>query len=249
MDIFSLNIVDFIIIICFIAAMLSGYRNGFLGGLIRIFGSIVGLIAAFKYYSFLTGWAERQFQASEQLYQFLKEHIVLPQSVSQLQITLPTLSVGEYLEKIPLPPGLKAQLAAYLQGLGDAVNKEAAALLGDILHRFLTEAVINGLAFILIWFMIDGALQLIASLFSRFLRHSVLGSFDRLGGLLLGAVLTTLTLTILLGLATPLLNVADLAKPSFLSGVINTIGEARLVPFFTMLFSFLAARIGQLLPL
>jgi len=244
-----LNIVDLIIIGFFIIGMLSGYRKGFLGSLVGIFSSIIGLVAAYKYYSLLTGWADRQYQATEKLNQFLREHLVLPQPVSQIEITLPATGLGEYLDKLSLPATLKTQLSAYLQKLAETVSEQASALLGDILHQFIAAVVINGLAFIIIWFVVDRIIMLSALLFSRFIKDSFLGGFDRLGGLFLGFILTALTLTIVVGLATPLLNLADMAEPSLLSAVIKNIGEARLVPCFASLFSFLSTKVIQLLPL
>lgn len=244
-----MNIVDYIIIGLFLIGMVNGFRKGFLGSLVGIFGSIVGLITAYKCYPYLTGWADHQFQVLERLNRFLQEGLVLPQSVAKLKIALPTQGLADYLDKITLPAALKTQLIVYLQGLEETVGPQASSLLGDILHRFLATVIINGLAFLIIWFVITGFFQVIAALFSRMTQHSILGGLDRVGGLLLGAALTALTLTIMLGLAAPLLNAADLAEPSFFSGVFKTIGEAWLVPYFISLYSFFAARVGQILTL
>lgn len=241
-----MNIVDYIIIGVFIIGMASGFRRGFLGSLVGIFGSLIGLVTAYKFYPQLTAWADQAFQASEKFGLFLREYLVLPQAVSRLKIALPTENLAGYLDRTDLPAAVKTQLGSYLQGLTDAVGQDAPALLGDMLHQFLATVIINALAFMILWFVVSSFIRLFAVLFSRLIEHSVFGSFDRLAGMLLGAALTALTLTIVLGLAAPLLNVANLAEPSFFSGILQTIGEARLVPYFIMLFSFFAERIAEM---
>ena len=61
-----MNIVDIILLICFIPALIQGFRKGFISQIIGIVSIIAGSLISFKGASALGEWMAQYFTASEQ---------------------------------------------------------------------------------------------------------------------------------------------------------------------------------------
>ncbi len=243
-----MNIVDLLIFIFLLVGIINGYRKGFFASLVGIVGSLIGLVVAYHNYASLTQWVNKQYGVIEILGGYFNKHLVLPQTVSQFRldnISLPNLAA--YLEKVDLPDSFHAQILVYLEKLQATLALPVSTGLGDIIHQFLATIIVNGIAFILIWFVVNMLINFIALTLTRLAKGTLLGGINHVGGMALGLVLTVLTLTILIGLISPLINLADLAEPSLFSVVLNSFSESKSVPYFVDLFAIVSEKIVNLL--
>lgn len=245
-----MNIVDILIIGFLLMGSLIGYKRGLLGSIVGLFSSLIGLFVAYKYYLNLGQWFNTQYQLQAKVGEFLNDNLVLPQAVSQFEVKaihLPNIST--YLDKIEIPITLKSQLVNYLSVLNTETLWQSGTTLGDILHQYVASAIINGLSFLLIWFIVDRGIMLVSLLYSRVINNTVLGGFDRTGGLIIGSAVSVLAITIIIGVISPLLNMADMADNTLFAAVMKTLGESKLVPHFTFLFTIITDKVSNLINL
>jgi len=243
----NFNLIDLLLIVFLLIGLIKGYKKGLLSSLVGLGSSILGLFIAIKTHSFLVEWLEAQYQSVSKLALYFGERLSLSEAVSEWQIgTLPLAEPSTAWESLQLPEILKAQLLEFSQGMSESFRLAAEASIGDVLYLFLANIVLNLLAIILIWFVINKGLCLMAYFFTSLTKDTFLGSINRIGGVCVGLLIRVLILTIIIGLSNPLFNVAPHTEPSFLSAVLMTISEARLIPCFTLLFSILT---GQMLTL
>ena len=243
-----MNLVDFLIILLLLLGVINGYRKGFFGTLVGIFSSICGLLAAYHYYPVLIQWADEKFGIVAILDGYFKEHLVLPQVVNQFKVdslNLPRLN--EVLNLVQLPPSLHAQLLSYIDKIQATLTLPTSLGLGEVIHQFLATIITNAIAFVLIWFIVDMLINLIATALTRLTNGTVLGGINHLGGMAMGFVLTIFTLTILIGLISPLFHLADVVESSVFSAVLNTISEAQTVPYFMELYTAVSGKLVNLL--
>lgn len=245
-----MNIVDLILMGVLVLGAIGGYQKGFVGSIIGLAGSILGLVIAYNYYPLLTDWFNSQFQVQDKLLEFFKTHLVLPQAVSQFKIpAFPFADISKYLDNLDFAVSLKNQVLVFLQKLESGLVSYTQAALADVLHQVLTKFILNSLSFVLIWIVVERSFSLLHLLYSRFIRNTLLGTYDRLAGSLLGLFVSVLALSILFGLMTPLLKLAVIAEPSLFAAVMRTIGEAQLAPYLQSFFTFLTDQVINLLPL
>lgn len=238
-----MNLVDLVLILLLFGGAITGYRRGFVGSLTGLFSSLIGFFAALRYYPLLAAKADTTLGLNDRLITFFSKNLVLPQAVTQLQLAkTPLADLGQLLEKLHLPVPLKTQIIEYLPKLDTGMllqNK-----LGDVIYQYLANAVINAVAFLVIWFLVDRLIMLVVLLFRRITDSTFIAGLDHAGGLLIGTLLTVFTLTVLLGLISPLLQVTKLAEPSLFSAIFKTIGESLLIPYFIQAFAFLTDKIA-----
>jgi len=244
----NLNLIDLLLIVFLLLGIIKGYKKGLLNSLVGLCSSILGLFIAIKTHSYFVEWLEAKYQYASKLSHYFEQRLALSEAVSELPIGTAPLSESSTAawESLQLPEVLKAQLLEFSQGMGEKFRQAAEASIGDVLYLFLANIVINLLAIILIWFVINKGLCLLSYFFTSLTKDTFLGSINRIGGVCIGLLIRVLILTIIIGLCSPLLNIAPHTEPSFLSAVLMTISEAQLIPSFTTLFSILT---GQMLTL
>lgn len=238
-----MNIVDLVIIVLIALGAATGYRRGLLESLAGLISSIIGFFVAIKYYSLLAAWVNSYFAVTQNLQAFFQAHLVLPASLMQIRLDkVPLPELSSYLDKVNLPEILQAQLLEYIPSLGAGFL--AQAKLGEVIYQFLATAVINAGAFLLICFFVNMLIMLLVAVIRRITNNTVIASFDRGAGLLIGVVLTGFTLTIFIGLINPLLQVTNLAEPTLFSAVFKTMGESQLLPYFLSTFNLMTEQIA-----
>jgi len=245
-----LNIVDLAIIVAVLLGAAGGYRKGLVGSLVGFFSSILGLVAAFIFYPQLARFLNTRLALQEKMSAFFHQHLSLPQPVSQFRLgQIPLPDISKYLDGLDLDASLKLRLFSFVEKLKASLSLPLQSTLGDIANQFLATVLVSALSFLMIWIAVSLLFQVFAKLYSATIRNTFLGSFDRLGGIAAGTALSILTLTVIIGLAMPFLELAGMAKPTVLSAAVKTIGEAKLVPYFCSLFDLLFGRFMNLLPL
>jgi uncharacterized membrane protein required for colicin V production len=237
------NIVDWILIGLLCLGAVSGWRNGFVGSLVRACGSIIGLIIAYQYYDDLAIFLDDRFGLKEPLSTFLQAHLTLPPLLSQFQLQdILGVNFSAYLETIlpqsPFQGELLTSFENFLKGLQSSLQIS----LGEIIHQYLASALLSIAAFFIIWFVVGSGLQIIAQLFRGLIDKTILGQVDSLAGLLVGTLLSAVVLSVLLGLLSPVLNLANIAESLPLAPIAGVLAEAKLVPWFNSLFNTLFAK-------
>ncbi len=240
-----MNIVDLIILGILIAGAVKGYSKGLLVSLAGFFSKLIGFFAAYRFYPVLAQWANTRLHLSEKLAGFLQDRLVLPQALQDLHFSSPALAeAGGYLDRLALPSQMKMSLLEYMGKLGDNL---ALFNVPQLLHNFLATLIINGIAFILIWFVVDKGIILGMMILTSLGRSTAVGGLNRLAGFAVGLALSFLTLTVLLGLFQPLFTVTDHVEPTLFSAVTKAFGEAKLIPYFQKAFAFISGQIVNLL--
>jgi uncharacterized membrane protein required for colicin V production len=229
-----MNVADLVILFLLVVSAVSGYRKGFIGSLVGLASSLVGLFIAYKYYDSFSGWLDREFLAYERTSQFLENHLVFPQAVTEFRLDqIPWTELGHSLEKFSFPVPLWEDIIQYLYRMGDV-----SVSLGEVLTNSLAVVVVHAASFLALWLIVSKGLDLLLTFLNSVAKVPVLSLANRIAGLAVGLFLMSLVLSVVLGLMGPLLAVTNFAEPSLFSAVINTLGEAKLVPFFISVFSY-----------
>lgn len=234
-----MNLVDLLILFFLIMGAVNGFKKGFLNSIIGLFSTVLGLIVAIKYYSYLTQWAEAKFQVVTKLGHFFTGYVNLPQSVGQLQLGTKALSdISSLFDNLNLSEGVKSQLLETIANLGDKLALTATTNVGEVLGIFLAETIIKLIAIIIIWQLVARIAIFLSRFITNFTQGTILGTVNRLGGLFSGVLLTMLSLTIFFGLISPFLEIVQQMEQSSLAALAKTISESHFVPHFTTAFSF-----------
>ena len=62
-----MNILDIILLICFVPALVQGFRKGFISQVIAIISIIAGVWLSFRFATLVSGWLGQYIQGSEQV--------------------------------------------------------------------------------------------------------------------------------------------------------------------------------------
>ena len=136
---------------------------------------------------------------------YKRQRLTLPDAILSIKLEPPLLDLESLLEKFPLPEFLTSQLSQVEQVMGSA--SADTIVLGEVIYDFITNAILNTAAFLIIWAVIVAILMLLAYIFQRIARLSVIGVIDSLGGLVVGAVVIILILSIIAGLLLSLIHI------------------------------------------
>ena len=72
-----MNVLDIILLICFIPAIIGGLRRGFIAQVISIVSIILGIWLSFRFSSLLSGWMSGWLHASEPVLQIISFAVIL----------------------------------------------------------------------------------------------------------------------------------------------------------------------------
>lgn len=72
-----MNVLDIILLICFIPAIIGGLRRGFIAQVISIVSIILGIWLSFRFSSLLSGWMSGWLHASEPVLQIISFTVIL----------------------------------------------------------------------------------------------------------------------------------------------------------------------------
>jgi len=238
------NIADLVIVIILIIGAINGYRRGLLRGLAEGVSSLLGFIIAFNSYKLAVAWFDEAFQVISRLKAFLEAHFVLPRFILEAKLDVPLDDLGVLLEKILLPTTFKTQLLEYIQSLEQDLAGHN--VLGDVIYDFLTSALLNAAAFLLIWLISYLIILAVFNILIKVTDDTIFAALDHGGGLIIGLLLTFLTLTVIIGLISPFLQVADMADNTIIARIFTALNESRYVPYFLNTFNYLTGKIASL---
>lgn len=72
-----MNILDIIILICFIPALIQGLRKGFIAQVIAIISLILGIFLSFQFSGTVSGWLARHIEGSEEVLHLVAFALIL----------------------------------------------------------------------------------------------------------------------------------------------------------------------------
>ncbi len=81
-----MNIVDIILLICFIPALIQGFRKGFISQIIAIISIILGVWLSFRFSSSVSVWLAQYIQGSEQIMKLISFALILIAVIAGLTV-------------------------------------------------------------------------------------------------------------------------------------------------------------------
>lgn len=81
-----MNIVDIILLICFIPALIQGFRKGFISQVIAIISIILGVWLSFRFSSSVSVWLVQYIQGSEQIMKLISFALILIAVIAGLTV-------------------------------------------------------------------------------------------------------------------------------------------------------------------
>lgn len=87
-----MNVLDIILLICFVPALITGIRKGFIAQVISIISIVAGVWLSFRFSELLTGWLSQWIHTSDALLQIIAFIIIL------ILVILAFTALGKLLE-------------------------------------------------------------------------------------------------------------------------------------------------------
>ncbi|MDK2822762.1 MAG: hypothetical protein PWQ67_2040 [Clostridia bacterium] len=240
----NFNFIDFAIIILLILGAFNGYRQGFIGSLVGFLGSIVALLLSIKFYKPFAGLLNEKFGILSSIHGFLSEHLPLPVEVSTAPINQTGLNILIMkVNSMTLPEFIKQQVIEQAQNLAHTAGQFGIANAGELLTYIVAITLLNGLALLLLWFLIDKILFIVAKILSRSLDNTFLGGVNRIAGLVMGIAINALGLIVFVGILTLFLEVTGQARSSMLVALAKTANQSVLVPYFKQGYNIILSKV------
>lgn len=227
------NLIDFAIVILLIIGAINGYRKGFIASLVGFLGSIVALFLSIKFYRPFAGVLNEKFSILAGIHGFLAKHLPLPLEVSTAPVNQRGIEVlAVSINKMMLPEFIKDQVIEQAHNLAQTVGQLGLSTIGDLLTFIIATTLLNGLALLILWFLIDKSILLMAKILSKSLDNTFLGGINRFGGLLVNTALNVIAMMVIIGIFTFFLEVTSQANSSMLVAIAKTVNQSVLVPYF-----------------
>jgi len=240
----NFNFIDFAIIILLALGALNGFRNGFIGSLVGFVGSIAALLLSIKFYRPFAVLLNEKFGILSVVHGFLSKNLPLPLEVSSAPISQSGIDVlAMNISKMALPEFIKIQVIEQAQSLSLTAGQLGLTTVGEMLTFIVATTLLNGLALLLLWFIVDKILSLVAKILSRSLDNTFLGGINRFAGLLVGAALNALGLMVVIGILTLFLEVTSQAQTSILVAIAKTVNQSVLVPYFKQGYEVILSKV------
>ena len=223
-----MNMVDYVIIGFVFLGAIGGYRKGLMISLISFLGWVAAGIGAYVLTPRSVIWLNARIGLTASVAGFLREKLpvdavpaggtaVFPSALFDLE------GLNTYIQNIWV------RTPAGSGGLADILSRQG----GSILAHSLVFAIL----FILILFI----LRFLAHFLSRRLQGTLLGFFNRLGGMVLGAAVNILAAAFVIGVAAPWLVISAGTSTGLLHGLSSSLAESTIAPYFAAVFGWMTA--------
>lgn len=216
----GINWLDFLIVFIIGGYALIGFRTGFVGGLARLLGALLGLAAGLNFYRPLADALNLKWDLVATIGGWI------PVSAFGAKSKL-IPGPGDLLNTIKGTPGTESQLLApkgplyALQGLGESVA------------RTLASGILDVFCFILIFLVVSWTVKTLGVLLGKMARMLFLGPADRIGGMLLGGVKGGVIAMVLVALGNSLqVPAAFISTDNSANGISLALQKSLLVPYF-----------------
>ncbi len=190
---------DIILFAVFIAMAVLGFRKGFLKSLIGLFGNLIALVLSYMMAAPVTGWLNTSYGAAEMLAGKIRALLPMPDSFSTVRSSFEGLGqLYTYLDQSILPETIKQNILEAVQEQVQAVGAGVYATMADTIAVTVANSILQGIVFIVLWLLCCVILFFVSRVLAGVVHLvPVVGLLDRLGGMAVSLVLTTITLLIL----------------------------------------------------
>ena len=237
------NIVDVIIIILVGLGAVKGYRRGFFGSLVGLFGTLFALLITVKTYKPVVEFLEEKFALLEIVHGFLVKNLPLPLEVSTAPLNAQGLSIlADRIQNMFLPLFLKEKIMSLAFELSFTVAQMGITTVGELLNYVLAILFINGLVFLLLWFIISAGMRLISKLLTDSLDDTILGSLNRLAGLVVGTTINIVVLMVVIGVMSTFFGNIGQAANDLPAAWVAPLEKSVLLPYFMQAYGLILSK-------
>lgn len=235
----KISTLDVIILVVLLIGASSGYKKGIIGSLVGLFGNIVALLLAVKSYRPVAHLLDSQWSLASKIHVFLLSRCPEPLEASNL---VPINDSGMQIlftkiEQMVLPEWVKSKIILESFNLAKLTDHLGLINIGEILTFIVARIILNGLVFLLLWFLLTKFIYLFAQFISKNLDGIfIIGSINRLGGFLSGFALSALAIMVLAGLNNLFWEITKLVEP-------ETVSNSSLLPYFKTSYDLLLSKI------
>jgi len=191
-----MNLIDILILGFILLGALLGYRKGLISSILTFLSSIVGFLVASWKYMVVLHWAEQYFPLRQWLEPVIYRAI-LP-SVQAKASSLQQQALGNILGVLP------PEWRSIFENLSGVRMPQAIEQVTQRLVGVFTEGVLSLIAFGCVFYSVVFIIQFVAYILLRPF-GSWGGSFNREGGLMFGGLSALISMSVMAGLFSPLL--------------------------------------------
>lgn len=190
---------DIILLVVFLVMAVLGFRKGFLQSLIGLFGNVIALVVSYVLTAPVTAWISQSYGAVEYLAKRIGALLPMPDHFYTVLSSFEGMGqLYTYLEQSILPDAIKQNILEAVQEQVQAVGAGVYATMADTIAVTVATSILRGLVFIALWLLCCALLFLISRVLVGVVHLvPVVGFMDRLGGMAVSLLLTTVTLLIL----------------------------------------------------
>ena len=226
-----MNVVDYIIVAFVALGALKGYRKGLLKGLVCLLSWFAALAGAYFLCPSAVTWLNRRLGLTLALTEILRQKI-------------PVTALAQNGTQGPAASGLDfSGLGRYLQDIWAATPGNAGGV-ADVLSRQMASIFAHGLVFAALAVGVYIVLHLLSRILSWFLGGTILGFFNRLGGMVFGAGVNVVVAALAIGLLTPWLLMGTWEPGSMWHSLVDYLSESVVAPYFSFLFIKVSAALA-----
>lgn len=244
-----MNWLDIILALFFLKAVISGYQKGFWHMIARFLSLGVALWMAYLYYQPLGVYLEQKFQLSSRLGGWMVNNlpVLLAIQDERAPLILETDSLS-WIDNLPVPEFFQNSInSAVIDMLHSSENLMRSP--GELICHALAGSAVNIIAFLILVIGVVLGLSVFESLLGKVFEKGVLGSINRMAGILFAFVWQSIIFILLFGLIHPILSLLDSLKGEInwvtLAFLNNTLNNSKLIPIFTEIFNQAVLWIGR----
>ncbi len=202
------NPLDIAIIVIIIMFMASGYRNGLVKSLFKLFSTVISLVLAFSFYPAVS----KALKQNEKFYNAIVEKVSKAVDIESLvEAKLASQAPqNELFEKLKLPDFMVNKLI--LNNTPTMYKILKVDTIEEFVARYVTDIIINVIALIIVFVLISLALSVIAGSLDIIARLPVINTFNKFGGLGVGLAQGTVFIWIATIIAMLLLSTEQLGQ-------------------------------------
>lgn len=218
---------DYCLIAFVFLGTLAGYRKGMIVALMSFLGWVIAGIGAFM----VTPWTMV----------YLDGRIGLTASVAKLlRERLPVASVPAGTSKFPSTLIDLGGLSQYIQDIWVLTPVNSGGL-ADVLSSQAASMLANGLVFAVLFLVFLFLVHFLARYFSGRMQGTLLGFFNRLGGMFIGTAVNIMAAVLAVGIIVPWLAISAGTSTGILSSLSNAFTESTIAPYLTVLYGWVTA--------
>lgn len=227
-----MNMVDYVLIAFVLLGAVAGYRRGMMVSLVVFLGWLFAGTAAYLFSPRAVTWMEGYMDLTTAVAGFLRER----------------LPVDSLIAPAAFSPGISdfGRLNRYIQDIWVRTPADSGGL-ADVISQQVASILVHSLAFAALLVVFLVILQLMARFLSRRLQGTLLGFFNRLGGMVLGGGVNMVAAAFVVGIAAPWLAVGS-GTSGLIDVLSKALSESTVAPYFVGFFSWMTALLSGVLP-